>query len=218
MMYKTLRIVVSVLLALATQFAQAAEDKATGVQININVPSEPVVASSSSFTGKIWLLEELIGETLPIGQVAPYILLTNANDLVGFGGCNYFIGKYRTGDDGRIIFSSLRASHQHCPETSERETSLLTSLVMANTVQVDEEKLTFLMDSSILMNLRHATDIAVEELIRQGGLVKARSLKARSKKKKGAVKSKKRRKTSAVKISKKPQKTQKTVKKQVKLK
>jgi len=220
-MFKILRIFMALLLALALLSAQAAADEdIPKEQTSPEKPAEPQLVALSSATNKPWRLAELLGEALPNEETTPYLLLTNTNDLVGFGGCNFFIGKYQTGGDGRITVSSLRASHQQCPEVSERETKLLTSLVMANNLQLSDEGLTFAMEANILMKLRDDSGISVDELLQQGRLIKAQAhKKTRSKKKKIAVKAKKLRKAAAPKITsktrpavKKPAKPVKAVK------
>lgn len=209
MMFKTIRIVMASLLVLVPFLAQAATDhdrsgeQPAADRNKTTMSPPPAIAPGSSLTGIAWRLEELTGEPRPGEQAAPYLLFTNSGDLMGFGGCNYFIGKYHTGDDGSILVSSLRASHQQCPESSERETTLLTSLVMANTWQVSAEGLMFFMSGNNLMKLRAAPDIAVDELMQQGGRLKGhktRAHKARSKKKKVAAKSTGHGKTATPKI------------------
>lgn len=136
----------------------------------------------------------------------PYLLFTKAGDLLGFGGCNYFIGKYRRDADGKIVVSSLRATHKLCSETSGPETTLLASLVLADSLQIGAEELTFSLNDSPLLKLAQAPDISTEELTQQGKLLKAkksRKHKVRGKKKKIAGKAKKHPKKMAPKASKK---------------
>ncbi len=181
-------------------------------------PAPPEIAIDSPFAGKPWRLTELTGETLPDEPAAPYLLFTNTGELMGFGGCNYFLGKYRIGDEGRVIVSTLRASHQECSEFATQERNLLTSLLMANTIQMADDKLTFLMNASNLMTLGAAPDIAVDELMQQSKLLKVqkkRHHKTRSKKKKAATKSKKTGKAATPKV---PGKTRPVVKTPVKSK
>lgn len=212
MVFKAIRIVMGWLLVMSPPIAQAAAHDIPGepAAAHIAPPVAPTPTGGSALTGKPWRLEELAGEDLPGEQAAPYLLFTNSGDLVGFGGCNYFFGRYHTGDDGRIIVSSLRASHQQCQELSKRETTLLTSLLLANALEVRDDELTFLMNGSNLMKLGPAPDLSVAELVHQGQLLKARKAhkarkpkKARSKKKKVVSKSKRQPKTAAAKISKK---------------
>lgn len=222
-MFKTIRIVLLSLLVLtplpaeATASSNMAREKATAERIEPPLPpASSVVAVGPSLAGQPWRLEELAGEPLPGEETAPHILFKDTGDLVGFGGCNYFIGKYRTGDDGRAVVSSLRASHQQCPEASRRETTLLTSLVLANTLQIGDDGLTFFMDGNNLMKLRPAPDISVDELTRQGMLLKkhkARAHKASGKKKRAISKSKSHPQSAAPKTS---GKTRKAAKKKVK--
>lgn len=164
------------------------------------VLSAASVSPGAGLTGKPWRLEKLVNEQLSDGQEAPYLLFTNTGDLHGFGGCNYFTGRYRLGDDGRLVVSSLRASHQKCLETSERETTLLTSLLLANSLQLNDEGLNFFMNGSNLMKMEAAPAISVDELLQQGKLLKvkkSRGQKNRAKKKKGSGKGKKLDKKSA---------------------
>jgi len=193
------------LLVLSPFRVLAATDRATAraqpVVASLAQPSASAVAVETSLTGQPWRLEELLGEPLPGEELTPpFLLLTNGGELSGFGGCNYFVGKYRTGDDGGIVVSSLRASHRQCQELANRETTLLTSLLMANTVNLADGKLTFAMDSRRLIRLSKAPGIAVEDLIQQANQLKAhkkRTNKARSKKRKIASKPKGRGKTTA---------------------
>jgi heat shock protein HslJ len=199
-MLRTTRIALVALFVLAPTLAQAVanhgvpeEPPAAAAGQVLPRPSVPAVGVDLPLTGQPWRLVELAGEPMPDEPAEPHLLFMNNGELIGFGGCNYFFGKYRTDDDGRIIVSSLRATHRQCPESSHQETTLLTSLMLADAVQLADEQLTFLLNGSNLLKLRVAPDFAVAELIKQGGRLKARKTrvhKARSKKKKGAVKSK----------------------------
>lgn len=168
----------------------------------------PAVAVVPPLTGKPWRLAELVSEPLAAEQTAPYLLFTVDGDLLGFGGCNYFVGRYRLDDDGKLLVSSLRATHKQCPEAPAPETTLLASLVLANGLEVGTTELIFSVDGSPLMKLGEAPDISTEELTQQGKLLKAkktRKHKARGKKKKGAGKAKKHtKKPAAKKAGKKP--------------
>jgi heat shock protein HslJ len=221
-MLKTIRIVVTSLLVLTPLLAGASTDHPISGEhpgaerLEPPLPPASAIAAGPSLAGKPWRLEELADKPLPGEHAPPHLLFMNNGDLVGFGGCNYFIGKYRTGADGRIIVSSLRASHQQCPDSSKQETTLLTSLVLADTVQLRDDELTFLMNGGNLMKLGSAADISVDELIQQGKLIKkqqARARKARGKKKKVVTKATGHGKTTTPKI---PEKTRPVAKTPVK--
>lgn len=200
-MFRTTRIALVVLFVLAPTLAQAVTNH--GVQKELPAAADglplprpssaPAVGVGLPLTGQPWRLAELAGEPMLGEPAEPHLLFMNNGELIGFGGCNYFFGKYRTDDDGRVIVSSLRATHQQCPESSKQETTLLTSLMLADAVQLADEQLTFLLNGRNLLKLRAAPDLAVAELIKQGGQLKARKTrahKARVKKKKGAAKAK----------------------------
>lgn len=198
-MLKMIRMVVAVLLAWSPLPAPAAGDDvvARGVAATdhpeTQVLARPVLAASS-LMGQPWQLEEFMGAPLPGETEVPYLLFTEVGDLLGFGGCNYFVGKYRLDEAGKLVVFSLRATHRRCPEAPDLEANLLASLLLANSVSVDGKWLAFSMDGNSLMKLEKAPDLSVEELRQQGKLLKVkktRTHKARSKKKKVIGKSKK---------------------------
>lgn len=157
------------------------------------VPSGPVLAAST-LMGQPWRLEEFMGVPLPGEQEAPYLLFTEVGDLLGFGGCNYFVGKYRLDEAGKLVVYSLRATHRRCPEAPDLEANLLASLLLANSVEAGGAGLAFSMNGNSLMKLKKAPDLPVAELQQQGKLLKVkktRAHKSRSKKKKVIGKSKK---------------------------
>jgi len=199
MMFKILRIfMVSFLFMAPSQVWAVGDLDQAGEQPageDLISPSTQVAGATTStcLTGKPWRLVELAGEPVSEEQAAPYLLFKDGGDFMGFGGCNYFIGKYRTGEDGKVVISSLRATNQHCADSSPRETTLLTSLVMASTMQLADTQLAFAMNGGNLLKLDPAPEIAVDDLLQQGKLLKAkkkRGHKSRSKKKRLAKKSK----------------------------
>lgn len=201
MMLKTSRIVLAFFGVLALFWWQVATDaKATGSEQNAAV-------QGLSLTGKPWRLAELAAEKVADGQAAPLLLFTDGGELMGFGGCNYFIGKYRTGEAGKIIVSSLRASHLQCSDSSRSETTFLTSLVMGNVFRISENELTFSRDGNSLIKLRQAPDVAPDELVRQAVIIKSQNKahKARKNKKKGRTKSNGHGKTTKSRITVKTQ-------------
>ncbi|NTV14710.1 MAG: META domain-containing protein [Desulfobulbaceae bacterium] len=211
MMFKTLRIIMVSFLVLSPLSTQAAGEyeisSAQPAADSAKPPQSPLPEVATSLTGTPWRLAELTGESTLGEQGEPYLFFTNAGDLMGFGGCNYFIGKYRTGDDDKIIVSSLRATHQQCAESSQQETTLLTSLVMANSLQIFDDQLTFAMNGSNLIRLRKAPKISVDKLVHQGLQLRAhkvRGHKAHSKKKKLIAKSRRHGTTAVAKTSRKP--------------
>lgn len=215
MMFNKFLILLVALLVLAPMPARATSEpdssKEQPAAAGIDPPL-PAVAGGPALTGEPWRLEELINEPAGSEQVAAYLLFTDSGDLMGFGGCNYFIGKYRMEADGKLLVSSLRATHRQCTESSQRETTLLTSLVMANNLRIADDQLTFLMNDSNLMQLRQAPDFAVAELTKQGKLLKVRKTrarKARSKKKKAPSQSTSSGKTATPKVSAKTSQTAK---------
>lgn len=194
------RLVLGLLLVLPLFPAQTAtaneisRGQETVAQLDPPMPAASAVAVVPPLTATPWRLAELIGEPWPSEQDPPYLLFTKAGDLLGFGGCNYFIGKYRRDADEKLLISSLRATHKLCPEGSEPETTLLTSLVLANSLQAGDEELTFSLNGTPLLKLAQAPDLDVDELLRQGKLLtakKTRAHKARSKKEITAAKTKK---------------------------
>ena len=146
-------------------------------------PQPPQPPPPPPLAGPVWQLLDLQGETVVPGQTAPYLLFTAAGELVGFGGCNYFLGRYHTGEDGKIVVSALRAARDKCEETSHQETTLLTSLVLANAFQVQSGELTLVRDGGILLRLASAPEIDSAPLLKEGAKLKAK--KARAKKAKG---------------------------------
>lgn len=206
MRFNRFRIIMALLLALPPFWAPSAsalEDSAPQVAIEQCQPPAPAVAANAGLTAQPWRLEELTGEAIADRQAAPYLLFTNGGELFGFGGCNYYRGKYRTREAGKIVISSLRASHQKCPETSQQETTLLTSLVLANTMQVADTGLAFALDGSPLLKLAPATDVPVKELLEQTKQLKSKkkARKARGKKKKAGKKSSQASKVKAAKAT-----------------
>jgi heat shock protein HslJ len=197
MLLTRLPLVLGLLLVLAPGPALATVDKdltatpcAAGRPDPPNPPAQ-VPAVDPALTGQPWRLTELLAEPLPAEEAAPYLLFTNGGDLVGFGGCNYFLGRYRIDEAGKLLVSSLKASHHQCPKAAEREPTLLTSLLLANGLQVSEQRLTFLMNGNNLMQLGAAPEISTEDLTRQGKLLKVkktRKQKAKKKKAPGKVK------------------------------
>lgn len=183
MMSGRLRFGLGLLLVLTTFPTQGIADQdiadAQPAAAHLNPQLSP--GPAPGLTGKPWRLAELINEPLPEGENPPYLTFTNAGDLLGFGGCNYFVGKYRIGEDGKLIVSSLRASHKLCPEASKPETTLLTSLLLTNSWQLDAEKLTFFMNGTPLMKLTEAADLSIAELMQQGKLLKAKKARAHKK-------------------------------------
>lgn len=155
-------------------------------------PVPTTLTVDPALTGTPWRLAELLETSLPEEAAAPYLLLTKEGELVGFGGCNYFFGRYRLDQDGKLVVSSLKASHRQCPEPAELEPNLLTSLLLANGLQVSDERLTFFLNGKSLMHLEAAPEISTEELTRQGKLLKAKKTrKTKAKKKKATGKAKK---------------------------
>lgn len=224
MMLNRLRIVSVLLVVLAplpapraTAAEMMGEQPAAVAHLAPPAPPLPAVAVAPPLTGKPWRLTELTREPWPGEKEAPYLLFTDAGDLLGFGGCNYFIGKYRRDADEKVVVSSLRASHNLCPEASEAETTLLTSLVLANSLQVGDGELTFSLNGNPLMKLGEAPDLSVAELLQHGKLLKVkktRKHKTRGKKKKIAGKAKKHpKKTAAQATRKKPKASAKPVQK-----
>lgn len=198
-MFKMIRMVVALLLVWAPLPALAVvdngvvpENSAAG-HAEAPVLSGPVLAASA-LMGQPWRLKEFMGAPLPGEPEAPYLLFTEVGDLLGFGGCNYFVGKYRIDEAGKLVVFSMRATHRRCPEAPELEANLLASLLLANSVAVDGNGLAFSMNGNSLMKLAKAPNLPVAELLQQGKLLKVkktRAHKARSKKKKVVGKSKK---------------------------
>lgn len=185
MMGKRARIVLVLPLILAAWSAPVVAAEQTGADL------AATAVPAASLTGTPWRLAELTGEPWPEGAAAPYLLFANPGELAGFGGCNYFIGRFRTEADGKLVVSSLRATHRQCPEAPGREAALLTSLVLANGLELEAGRLTFLLDGTPLMKLGEAPEISTAEVTEQGKLLKAkkkRKHKARGKKKKGGAK------------------------------
>lgn len=191
MMGKRARIVLVLPLVFAALSAPVVAADKTGEDLVAPAAPAPAAAPASSLTGTPWRLAELTGEPWPEGAAAPYLFFADPGELAGFGGCNYFVGKLRTEADGKLVVSSLRATHRQCPDELGREATLLTSLVLANGLELETGRLTFLLDGTPLMKLGEAPEISTAEVTEQGKLLKAkktRKHKARGKKKKGGAK------------------------------
>ncbi len=197
-MFKMIRMVVALLLVWSPLPALAVVDSGLVPENSVDHAEAPQilgpVLAASSLVGQPWRLDEFMGTSLPGEQEAPYLLFTEIGDLLGFGGCNYFAGRYRINEAGRLVVSSMRATHRRCPEAPELEANLLASLLLANGAAMDGAGLAFSMNGNSLMKLEKAPNLPVAELLKQGKLLKAkkkRAHKTRSKKKKVIGKSKK---------------------------
>ncbi len=80
----------------------------------------PQETMNTELIGTNWKLVELNGQPVtnpaPNQKVANIVLMPQANNLVGSGGCNSFMGTYELQDGNRLKFSGVAMTRMACPD------------------------------------------------------------------------------------------------------
>lgn len=112
-----------------------------------------------SLRGTSWELDSLIDFT-PEKLTNPVTLTFGAdenNSAYGYGGCNYYNGKY-TKTSNRIAFSHLLSTKKYCFLGSKTETKMISVLLSSNRVGMDKEDRLLLMEDRKVIAVFHKTE------------------------------------------------------------
>lgn len=101
----------------------------------------------------------------------------------GFGGCNYFSGKFKANNEGDFLITSLKSSNEACSNNNNDETKLINTLIMADRFQIQDTTLTLLSEQLPLVTLDNSKEINITQLIQKSSdLKRAKQHKIRKQK------------------------------------
>jgi len=101
----------------------------------------------------------------------------------GFGGCNYFSGKFKANNEGDFLITSLKSSNEACSNNNNDETKLINTLIMADRFQIQDTTLTLLSEQLPLLTLDNSKEINITQLIeKSSNLKRAKQHKIRKQK------------------------------------
>ncbi len=87
------------------------------VPSNLEQPIPPVV---NELKETHWKLTELMGKPVVLNvnnkKDIFLILKKDSNSVLGFSGCNTFMGNYQLGEGNRITFSAIASTMMACPD------------------------------------------------------------------------------------------------------
>lgn len=90
----------------------------------------------------------------------------------GFGGCNYFSGKFKANNEGDFLITSLKSSNEACSNNNDDETKLINTLIMADRFQIQDTTLTLLSEQLPLLTLDNSKNINITQLIQKSSNLK----------------------------------------------
>ncbi len=85
----------------------------------------------------------------------------------GFGGCNYFSGKFKANNQGDFLITTLKSSNEACSKNNDDETKLINALIMADQFKIQDNRLSLLSDELTLVSLDQSKEINIDELIQK---------------------------------------------------
>ena len=90
----------------------------------------------------------------------------------GFGGCNYFSGKFKASNEGDFLITTLKSSNEACSKNNDDETKIINTLIMADRFQIRDGILTLFSEQLALVDLSRAKDIDLDQLIQKSSNLK----------------------------------------------
>lgn len=104
-------------------------------------------------------------------KVAAFVFASNGQ-FSGFGGCNYFSGKFKANNEGDFLITSLKSSNKACSINNNDETKLIKTLIMADRFQIQDTTLTLLSEQLSLLTLDNSKEINITQLIQKSSNLK----------------------------------------------
>jgi heat shock protein HslJ len=109
------------------------------------IPEQPIPPVVTELQETHWNLTELMGKPVVLkvnNKKEIYLILKNdGNSVLGFSGCNTFMGKYVLSEGNRIAFSAIASTMMACPDLPV-ETEFNKMLGMADSYSFDGITLT----------------------------------------------------------------------------
>jgi heat shock protein HslJ len=86
------------------------------------LPEQPIPPIVTELQETHWKLTELMGKPVVLNvnnKKSIYLILKNdGSSVLGFSGCNTFMGKYVLSEGNRIAFSAIASTMMACPDLS----------------------------------------------------------------------------------------------------